>query len=311
MVKELYTDGTKPYVINDYVVKDPFGNFVLTFNETLGKQYEDHDPTDPLKPKNNLNQITTITANTRIEDVTEIKKADGTIVTADFILDSYTVANTGDKNPESKLIIKPVQGTINYDFVVNVKMPDQLITTDGNKAIDDKFHYKYPTPSSNNKFISAKLFEDNEPLINGDPNMSTLINVVPALNVDINWNPYYYYLVLNETITVDDTKPLDANIVESVITYANANSNGSVINNVPIQDVVSYGRGELTNTNDYTSIKQIKAMQYPNNASNGQITNLNVFLKGARFYLFTVDQYGNIIWAKDGNGNYNIKIEGK
>ena len=37
--------------------------------------------------------------------------------------------------------------------------------------------------------------------------------------------------------------------------------------------------------------------------------NTNVFMEGQYFYLFTLDQYGNVIWAQDSKDeNKNIKL---
>ena len=299
MIREIYTDGTKPHVINNNVVKDPFGNFVFTFNETIGRVYEDQATTG----KSSLKQVTTISTNTLVQDLLEIipDNAGSTLAASDFEIVRYDVGNSTSSS--SKLIIKPKTGvTVLDSFKVNLKIPDQDINNNTkNFALEDVINYKYPANMDGNTIKRGRLLPDTYPNNINELGRSTIAEIEVSLGVDTNWNQSFYYAVVNDSFKIGDTDELNSILVKEIIDNANANSN------VEVTNLISYGKGAITGPSDLSSVKTVYALQYGKDPTR----DLNVFFENARLFFFTLDQYGNIVWAKTSDGKTHVKLQPK
>ena len=299
MIRELYADGTKPHVINNNVVKDPFGNFVFTFNEAIGRVYEDQAVTG----KASLNQISSITTNTLIEDILEIipDNVGSTLAASNFEIISYQ-EGAYTYSP-SKLIIKPKTGISVIDsFKVNLKLPDQDINNNTkNFALENVINYKYPANIDGSVIRRGRLLQDTYPNNINEIGRSTIAEVELSLGVDTNWNQTFYYAVVNDSFNIGNNEVLNNALVKEIMDNANAQSN------VEVANIISYGKGSITGPSDLSSVKTIYALQYGKDPT----TDLNVFYANSRLFFFTVDQYGNIVWAKAPNGEGHIKLQPK
>ncbi|MER2237999.1 MAG: hypothetical protein ABS892_08025, partial [Psychrobacillus sp.] len=299
MIRELYADGTKPHVINNNVVKDPFGNFVFTFNEAIGRVYEDQAVTG----KASLNQISSITTNMLIEDILEIipDNVGSTLAASDFEMISYQ-EGAYTYSP-SKLIIKPKTGISVIDsFKVNLKLPDQDINNNTkNFALENVINYKYPANIDGSVIRRGRLLSDTYPNNINEIGRSTIAEVELSLGVDTSWNQTFYYAVVNDSFNIGNNEVLNNALVKEIMDNANAHSN------VEVANIISYGKGSITGPSDLSSVKTIYALQYGKDPT----TDLNVFYANSRLFFFTVDQYGNIVWAKAPNGEGHIKLQPK
>jgi hypothetical protein len=298
MIRQLYADGTKPHVINNNVVKDPFGNFVFTFNETIGRVYEDPAATG----KTSLNQVSTISTSTLVQDILEIipDNAGSTLAASSFEIVRY---ETGNTNSPSKLIIKPKTGvTVLDSFKVNLKLPDQNINDNTkNFALEKVINYKYPANMDGNIIKRGRLLPDTYPNNTNELGRSTIAEIEVSLGVDTSWNQTFYYAVVNDSFNIGNSEELNSALVKEIIDNANAESN------VEVTNLISYGKGSITGPSDLSSVKTVYALQYGKDPTR----DLNVFFANARLFFFTVDQYGNIVWAKTSTGDTHVKLDPK
>ena len=140
-------------------------------------------------------------------------------------------------------------------------------------------------------FSYAKL----RPTIPNNKNESTSLDISLDLGVEFSYDQEFYYAVMNSTFT---DPFLSKQLVQNIITATN--SNGNLI---PIGgSVISYGRERVESTSNNSFIKELQAIQLASGTT-------NVFKTGHKVFLFTLDKYGNVVWAVDGNNNY-VEVKG-
>lgn len=312
MMKEtFYTDGTKP-VIEDIVIRDlhPSGGqavFNITFSESILRQPGKLNATGILEGYNE-SRFKDATP-PKLSDVLEITTASGAVIDLrDFEFEGYTVATNG----KATLKIK-ASPTVITEQVLKIRMKPNTETEDNSYDyinaqgdIQNEFdltdfgYYYSPNNSEINKLTHAGL---GDPLDGSGTQSKTLIieynldathigefSTTPPTPVKVTQK--YYFAVLPKAPIRNDENLLAEEIMKAakgdptsiVMTYAN---------------VV-----DLNNLNDTVGRK---VFTIPND-------NANTFQKGHRVYLFTLDNYGNIVWAletdpNDGtttNNNYRI-----
>ncbi|MGE7021814.1 S-layer homology domain-containing protein [Solibacillus cecembensis] len=282
MKKTFYTDGTKPFITNDQIVyrSSDATNFTITFNETIMRQKSDIDISKynkTLIPQNGSYEIGEILV---IED-----KA-GNPLSDKFEFVSYTVGTK--TTDQSKLVIKPKPDSIgNQTFTVRMKK-DILVTdedksvaydyVDQNGFVLDKIgKYEWPGDIIKSEIKDAVLTGKNV----GSPNVpaSTTMRAIMYLDIDLTLKQTYYYAV-----TDSSKKSVDPQLVMDLVRDPNTSNN----------DIFAYGSGALGTVN--AANKQVKLDLV---APPGVGPETPIFTKGNNFFIFTLDKYGNIIWAKD------------
>ena len=116
MYRELYADGTEPSIKDKVAFRTYDNTFEITFNEAIMREYVD---TNRLE-KTTLTQKTAITTATPLANILTITDANGTNVTNNYKITSYT---TGTRLSESsKLTIVPVSSAINLEQTLTITM---------------------------------------------------------------------------------------------------------------------------------------------------------------------------------------------
>lgn len=275
MKATFYTDGTKPFIDNDQIVYRNLDatnpTFTITYNEAI------------MREKDTNHSIVDATNWSTILDIAD---EDGNLITGNYSFVSYTVGTkTTDK---STLVIKPNSTTVaNQTFTVTMKapqenpgQPDKLIAydyIDQNGFVLDKIG-KYEWPGDvKSKIEDAVLTGINA----GTPAVpaSTTMRAMMYLDIDLSLNQTYYYAVTNSSKT-----SVDPQLVMDLVNNPDT----------PNNDIFAYGSGQLS-ANSVADKQATLNLTAP--PAVGAYT--PVFTKGNNFFIFTIDKYGNIVWAND------------
>lgn len=195
----------------------------------------------------------------------------GIDITGQFDFDGYSVGSK--TTDESKLVIKP-RDAVNADKSITVTLKDNL-----SNAYDYVDHFtfdisklgKYIYPSNKVNIMSNALLGQRM----ADPNNSKQIIITPQLSAsDVK---EVYYVVVNDGVTYAPTETDILNVVRF------GRQPSAVTINL-------YGKKLITTAADTSSEMTLVA--------NG---NTNVFRKGQKVYMITMDRYGNINWVMNEN----------
>lgn len=276
MWQEFYSDGTKPHIVDQLIYRNTDGTFTITFSEAIMRQKYTGNTSGV--PSADLNKSSIPASGTfDLSTILDITNSAGNPITSEYEFVSYTVGTS--TTSQSKLVFKPTaSGTL--DKTITIKMKDMPNAYDyqGQNAFDLEEFGQYIYPHENNKLNTmtyAQLTGD----IGGNNQEwnSTTMNVSVNIGAAIEMRQRYYYAVVDDNAqepTVDD-----------ILT--------TVRNNSPVigSPIISFGTGEVTQAAATSRILTLVA-----NKSNDSSTT-NVFKTGQKVYLFTMDKYGNIIWA--------------
>ncbi|WP_274308812.1 S-layer homology domain-containing protein [Solibacillus daqui] len=272
MKTTLYMDGTKPYIkspsANPYGAQTPYAiihrtpdsKFEITFNETILRQNATNIS------EYNKSKIK-LTNSLDLSSILKITNEAGTEVTEQYVFDGYTVGT--ETTSESTLVIKSNVPT-DADKSITVELKDDIKNAYDyvNKNTFDisKFgRYIYPTNDVN--IMSDAIL--GTPL--ADPNNSKEIIITPQLSAsDVK---EVYYIVVNDGSTYVPTQKDILNIVR----YGTQPS-GAQVN--------LYGKKLIEKPADTSAQMTLVA-----NGTN------NVFRRGQKVYMITLDRYGNINWV--------------
>ncbi|MGE7949264.1 S-layer homology domain-containing protein [Lysinibacillus sp. NPDC093688] len=273
MKQDFYSDGTPPRIEmtvdkekkRNIVYRNPDNTFTITFSEAI------------MRDENSVSSIKDLSLLT----ITDESDQD---ITSQYELVKYT---QGTKTTdESQLIIKPTgSGTADKTFTVKMKdeARDYIISDfEGNKFdIDDFGKYVYPGKDAYNTMSYASLTGNvgGVPSEYNSTTMDVSINILTLLELN---QEYFYAVTAANKTTLDPKLILD-----------------SVKNNKPADNgILSFGKGSVKKAADGSAILPLVA----NPSTEPGIK--NVFKTGQRVFLFTKDQYGNIVWAyqKETNG---------
>ncbi|MBG9456935.1 S-layer protein [Lysinibacillus sphaericus] len=273
MKQDFYSDGTPPRIEmtvdkekkRNIVYRNPDSTFTITFSEAIMRDEKGESP---------IKDLSFLT-------ITDENDQD---ITSQYEVVKYT---QGTKTTdESQLIIKPT-GTGTADKTFTVKMKDEardyiISDFEGNKFdINDFGKYVYPGKDAYNTMSYASLTGnvDGVPAEYNSTTMDVSVNILTLLELN---QEYFYAVTMANKTTLDPQLILD-----------------SVKNNKPAGDgIVSFGKGSVKKAADGSAILPLVA----NPSTDPGIK--NVFKTGQRVFLFTKDQYGNIVWAyqKETNG---------
>lgn len=287
MQETFYTDGISPFIMsskdNPYasitteaiIYRTPDAKFEITFNEAILRQDETNLTNynkSQIKIANSLN----------LSSILKITNSAGEDITGEFAFDGYTLgAKTTD---ESKLVIKP-NNPSDADKSITVTLRDNLTNAydyKGNRTFDISKLGKYIYPSNKINIMSNALLGTRM----ADPNNSKEIIITPQLSAsDVK---EVFYVVVNDGVTY---APTETDIL-NVVRYGRQPS--AVTINL-------YGKIMIGSPADTS--KQITLVA--NGAS-------NVFRKGQKVYMITLDRYGNLNWVMNENirtQNYSTVVD--
>ena len=273
MKKDLYTDGTPPrfeMTVDgkkkpNIVYRNPDSTFTITFSEAI------------MRDVNGKSSIPS-TGSFDLSSLLDITDESGASITSQYEFILYTMGTK--TTDESKLIINPVaSGISNKTFTVKMKdtAVDYNITGNtGNKFdITDFGKYVYPGDNRYNTMSYANLTGT----IGGVPAEYNSTTMEVSLNVlaDTELKQEYFYAVTNASKT-----SLDPQVILDTIAK-----------NEPVlgSGIILFGKGAISKAEDTSTILPLKA----NPSTDPGVK--NVFKTGQRVFLFTKDEYGNIIWA--------------
>lgn len=273
MKQDFYSDGTPPRIemtTDDgqkkrNIVYRKDDSFIITFSEAIMRD-DTGVSAIPINGNYDLSKILTIT-----ED------KNGIDITNQFEFDSYTVGTKTTE--ESKLVIKAKDSnSANQTFTVKMKdeAVDYKITGyTGNKFdVNDFGKYVYPGENIYNTMSYAELTGN----VAGNPieYNSTTMNVSVNILAHLELNQEYFYAV-----TAANKTSLDPQLILDSVKNKKPADNG----------ILSFGKGSVKNAGDGSTILPLVASPSTNPGIK------NVFKTGQRVFLFTKDQYGNIVWA--------------
>ncbi|MGE8005361.1 S-layer homology domain-containing protein [Lysinibacillus sp. NPDC093216] len=272
MRQDFYSDGTPPRFEmtvdkekkKNIVYRNPDSTFTISFSEAIMRDE---------KGDSSIKDLSLLT----------ITDESGQDITSQYQFVKYT---QGEKTTnESQLIIKPTaSGTADKTFTVKMKdeARDFIFNDKGNKFdLADFGKYVYQGKDAYNTMSYANLTGN----IGGVPSeynsttMDVSINILTLLELN---QEYFYAVTAANKTTLDPQLILD-----------------SVKNNKPADNgILSFGKGSVKKAADGSAILPLVA----NPSTDPAIK--NVFKTGQRVFLFTKDQYGNIVWAyqKETNG---------
>lgn len=182
-------------------------------------------------------------------------------------------------------LIFTVDNKVSSDITVDMN------STELNK-ITDLAKFKFDLNNSIAKYkVVVKPNDENvireavlqKPTIHGSTAESNKLTVLAELKADSNYKQKYYYATSTTELNINDN-----NIVNKII---------KSVEEKKLQD--NMGTIILVGGNDVTgnSFKEPLEAEKSPSGSGGS----NTFMERQYFYLFTLDQYGNIIWAHDYN----------
>ncbi|MGE7691823.1 S-layer homology domain-containing protein [Lysinibacillus sp. NPDC097214] len=266
MKQDFYSDGTPPRFEmtvgkekkRNIVYRNPDSTFTISFSEAIMRDE---------KGDSSLKDLSLLT----------ITDESGKDITSQYQFVEYT---QGTKTTdESQLIIKASDsGTADKTFTVKMKdeARDYIIADNkGNKFdIADFGKYVYQGKDAYNTMSYANLTGSvgGVPAEYNSTTMDVSVNILTLLEL----NQEYFYAVTAANKTTLDPKL----ILESVK------------NNKPADNgILLFGKGSVKKAADGSAILPLVA----NPSTEPGIK--NVFKTGQRVFLFTKDQYGNIVWA--------------
>lgn len=278
MMATFYTDGTKPFITNDQIVyrsSDPARpTFVITFNEAIMREKDTNK---------------SIVDATNWSTILDIEDEDGNPIpiAGNYNFVSYTVGTkTTDK---SKLVIEPVNATIaNKTFNVIMKdNKDIAYDYKGQNEFDFNKIGEYIYPPLANRI--NQFGTDGAMLtgVIGNVSYSKTMNIDINFGVALELGQTYYYAVSNP---FQVGMPTAQSIIDAV-----AN------NQAPIgSPFIIFGSDKITNVTNASQVLRVVT---------GKINPTDEFKVGQKVYLFTIDKYGNIIWAHDSKITTNEYVE--
>ncbi|WP_342471424.1 hypothetical protein MHH70_10050 [Metasolibacillus sp. FSL H7-0170] len=211
-----------------------------------------------------------------LSTILDITNEAGNPITSEYEFDSYTVGTNSTQ--ASKLVIKPTaSGTM--DKTITIKMKDMPAAYDyaGQNAFDleDFGQYIYPGVIENT-IMGAAVTGANIglPGVEASKTMRTIVYI----EAEPAYKQRYYYAVTNSATTIDP---------QMVINLVNNQSTSS-------GPILVYGSDFLPEDSpeDRQFTLNIRAISRPGLSN-------PVFTVGNNFFIFTVDRYGNIVWAVD------------
>ena len=273
MLKTAYTDGIKPHIVNEGIIKregeltnsDP--RFKISFNEAIMRQNDSGNIANYNKP-----------ALSNLGDILTIKDAEGKDITADYIIDgTYGTAIT-DTTFSSELVIKLKAANAaqaNRTFTVEMKADAEGATVydyKGANGFDTTKigTYQYPFNLSNTMQSPTLGLE----YLPGQPSSKTLGVTLQFSATNSN---RFYYAVVN----TGDPAPTAKEIMDQV-------DRGIIL---PTSRIILSGEERIDGPAGGSQTKQLTADSSKNKDA--------VFVRGQSLYMFTLDDYGNIVWAED------------
>lgn len=264
MELEYYSDVKVPQV-GDIIKREIAGTeFTITFSEAIMRQ-----------PVNNASLIPA-TGTFDLSTIMKITDDAGADVTNKYGFVSYTVG--ADSTEESQLVIKPINA-VDADKTFTVHMKGSAYDfKDKNKfALEDFGKYVYPPLANRINTMTVAIVQ--APYVLDVPSETSSKRMALSIDFDVALqnNQTYYYAVTNASNT---TKPSAQSIISAVAT-----------NVAPIgSPIVLFGKGALASSSETSQVLTLQT---------GIINPTDVFKTGQKVYLFTLDQYGNVVWATD------------
>lgn len=268
MELEYYSDVTPPK-IGEIIRKGINDNtFTITFSEAIMRQPQTNDSSIPSSGTFDLSSILTI------------RDDNGTDITSQYQFVGYTVGSSTTN--ESSLVIKPnATGTVDKTITVTMEDKPNAYDFKSQNAFDLTKFGKYVWPGSISNVIKDALLTGKNigsPQVPASKTMRTIV----YLDVDLSVGQTYYYAVTGES-----TKIVDPLVVMSLAKNID----------IPNTTIIAYGSGKLSTTE--ASEKQFTLDLTVQRGVSGSNP---VFALENNFFIFTVDNYGNIVWAEDANG---------
>ncbi len=275
MKQDFYSDGTPPRFEmtvdkekkHNIVYRNLDDTFTISFSEAI------------MRDEKGDSSIKDLSLLTITDDA-------GQDITSQYQFVKYTQGKATTE--ESQLIIKPTtSGTADKSFTVKMKddiARDYIISGyEGNKFdLADFGKYVYPGKDAYNTMSYANLTGnvDGVPAEYNSTTMNVSINILTLLELN---QEYFYAVTLANKTTLDPQLILDS-------VKNNKSADGGIS---------SFGKGSIKKAADGSAILPLVA-----NPSTTPGGTKNVFKTGQRVFLFTKDQYGNIVWAyqKETNG---------
>ncbi|MBD8034344.1 S-layer homology domain-containing protein [Solibacillus merdavium] len=277
MKKTLYMDGTNPHIKNDGLVtrqSNSFNSsfmettFTITFNEAIMRQ-------DDLSGLSNYNKTAIPASGTfNLSSILEFNGAD----INDYEFVSYSVGTS--TTSESKLIIRPKNARAAMQ-TFRVKMKED---TTGATVYDYKDQNGFDTTKIGTYIYPASIINQMSIAQLSTPYVldtivetsSKKLNLSVDFDVDLGLVQRYYYAVVLGTTTI---KPTAEEVINAVRTNTVSSSSPIYI----------YGSDMIDGSAGKSQVLPLET---------GKIRASDVFKTGHKIYMFTVDKYGNIVWAK-------------
>lgn len=303
MIKELYTDGTPPEIdpvikkLTEYEYKEllatedtsgfKYGNtFAITFSEAIG--LDDVGAKIPLNPDEQavLEQLkvsieSILNQGTKVKDI-YWQNLDGVPTYQPRKL-IFTVVNENDENAAYNSEIE-----IDMNSDAFKKFVD-LAKKSFSKIDKSVAYYKVPKINEINTITYAQLLRDwDHNVLKDIPTASRKLYVSAELSVNKNWNQKYYYVVVNSNYVVEN----EIEFILEIIRRCDLGITGLIGNGI-----ISYGSGEI-DTNSSGSFGQVFTAIQGADYDEDDVSKINLFQSNQKIYLFTKDQYGNIVVAK-------------
>lgn len=276
MKQDFYSDGTPPRFEmtvdgekkQNIVYRNPDNTFTITFSEAI------------IRGENGVSSI-------RDLSVLIITDESGKEITEEYEFIGYTQGKA--TTDESQLIIKAIDKS-NADRTFTVKVKDTVRDFNepysGNKFdINDFGKYVYPG-SIKNRIDDAVITGIN--IGTKDVPASKTMRAMVYIDADLSVDQRYYYAVTGGAKKIDPQLVID--LVKDPKT--------------PNNTILAYGSDKLQAQSPAN--KQFKLDLTAPHSVDPKYD--QVFTKGNNFFIFTVDQYGNIIWAhgKDDNTYFEL-----
>ncbi|MER2107888.1 MAG: S-layer homology domain-containing protein [Solibacillus sp.] len=279
MELEYYSDVKVPQV-GDVIKRNIEGTeFTITFSEAIMRQPINNTSLIPATGAFDLSTILTITNDA------------GADVTNKYEFVSYTVATEGaqpDTAKETQLVIKPVNAAdADATFTVHMKDTAYDFKAQNTFAIEDFGKYVYPPAANRVNTMTVAIVQ--APYVLDVPSETSSKRLALSVNfgADLQYNQTYYYAVTNPS---NAARPSAQSIMSAVAT-----------NIAPIgSPIVLFGKAQLSAS---TQLSQVLTLV------TGTVNQTDVFKTGQKVYLFTLDEYGNIVWATDNSTTPNDFIK--